>query len=96
MAPSQTITVGDLPDELLLNGIKKQSFSSRNWKESFAEWLQTLQPEHSGSINDVVNNNIDKLVIDFALKNSGGKKQDAAKLLGISRNTLAQKLKELG
>ena len=96
MAPSQTITVGDLPDELLLNGIKKQSLSSRNWKESFAEWLQTLQPEHSGSINDVVNNNIDKLVIDFALKNSGGKKQDAAKLLGISRNTLAQKLKELG
>lgn len=96
MAPSQTITVGDLPDELLVNGIKKQSLSSRNWKESFAEWLQTLQPEHIGSINDVVNNNVDKLVIDFALKNSGGKKQDAAKLLGISRNTLAQKLKELG
>ena len=96
MAPSQVITAEDLPNELLGNNFNRQSSSQKHWKESFEEWLHTLKSEYSGSINDVVNNNINKLVIDFALKNSGGKKQDAAKLLGISRNTLAQKLKELG
>ena len=96
MAPSQIIAAEDLPNELLGNNVNRQSSSQKHWKESFEEWLHTLKSEYSGSINDVVNNNINKLVIDFALKNSGGKKQDAAKLLGISRNTLAQKLKELG
>ena len=96
MAPSQVIATEDLPNELLGNKFNRQSSSQKHWRESFEEWLHTLKSEYSGSINDVVNNNINKLVIDFALKNSGGKKQDAAKLLGISRNTLAQKLKELG
>jgi two-component system nitrogen regulation response regulator GlnG len=96
MAPSQVIAAEDLPNELLGNNFNRQSSSQKHWRESFEEWLHTLKSEYSGSINDVVNNNINKLVIDFALKNSGGKKQDAAKLLGISRNTLAQKLKELG
>ena len=96
MAPSQVISAEDLPNELLGNNFNRQSSSQKHWRESFEEWLHTLKSEYSGSINDVVNNNINKLVIDFALKNSGGKKQDAAKLLGISRNTLAQKLKELG
>ena len=96
MAPSQVIAAEDLPNELLGNNFSRQSSSQKHWRESFEEWLHTLKSEYSGSINDVVNNNINKLVIDFALKNSGGKKQDAAKLLGISRNTLAQKLKELG
>lgn len=96
MAPSRVISAEDLPNELLGNNFNRQSTSQKHWKESFEEWLHTLKSEYSGSINDVVNNNINKLIIDFALKNSGGKKQDAAKLLGISRNTLAQKLKELG
>jgi two-component system nitrogen regulation response regulator GlnG len=96
MAPSQVISAEDLPNELLGNNFNRQSSTQKHWRESFEEWLHTLKSEYSGSINDVVNNNINKLVIDFALKNSGGKKQDAAKLLGISRNTLAQKLKELG
>lgn len=95
MAPSQVIAAEDLPNELLDDKFNSQSSSQKNWKESFEEWLHTLKSEYSGSINDVVNNNINKLIIDFALKNSGGKKQDAAKLLGISRNTLAQKLKDL-
>ena len=96
MAPSKVIAAEDLPNELLGNKFNRQSSSQKHWKESFEEWLHTLKSEYSGSINDVVNNNINKLVIEFALKNSGGKKQDAAKFLGISRNTLAQKLKELG
>ena len=38
---------------------------------------------------------IDKAMIEFALDKSSGKKQDAAKMLGLGRNTLAKKLKNL-
>lgn len=96
MAPSQVIAPEDLPTELLGENPIHQNPLKRNWKDGFEEWLHTLKLDYQGSINDVVSNNINKLVIEFALKNSGGRKQDAAKLLGISRNTLAQKLKELG
>ena len=34
-------------------------------------------------------------MIEFALDKSSGKKQDAAKILGLGRNTLAKKLKNL-
>jgi len=33
------------------------------------------------------------VIIDFALGKTGGKKQDAAKVLGIGRNTLSKKIK---
>jgi two-component system nitrogen regulation response regulator GlnG len=34
-------------------------------------------------------------LIEFALDKTSGKKQEAAKLLGLGRNTLAKKIKEL-
>ncbi|NOR40962.1 MAG: Fis family transcriptional regulator, partial [Gammaproteobacteria bacterium] len=34
--------------------------------------------------------------IDAALQHTGGRRQDAARLLGWGRNTLTRKLKELG
>jgi two-component system nitrogen regulation response regulator GlnG len=35
-------------------------------------------------------------MIETALAHTGGRKQDAARLLGWGRNTLTRKLKELG
>ena len=35
-------------------------------------------------------------LIDIALKHTGGRKRDAANLLGWGRNTLTRKLRELG
>jgi two-component system nitrogen regulation response regulator GlnG len=36
------------------------------------------------------------IMIETALAHTGGRKQDAARLLGWGRNTLTRKLKELG
>ena len=36
------------------------------------------------------------IMIETALSHTGGRKQDAARLLGWGRNTLTRKLKELG
>ena len=38
----------------------------------------------------------ERVVIKSALSYSGGRRQDAAKLLGWGRNTLTRKIKELG
>jgi len=35
-------------------------------------------------------------MIETALKQTGGRRQDAARLLGWGRNTLTRKIKELG
>ena len=36
------------------------------------------------------------VLIETALEKTGGRKQDAARLLGWGRNTLTRKIKELG
>jgi len=36
------------------------------------------------------------IMIETALAHTGGRKQDAARLLGWGRNTLTRKIKELG
>jgi two-component system nitrogen regulation response regulator GlnG len=38
----------------------------------------------------------ERILIDVALQHTGGRRQDAARLLGWGRNTLTRKLKELG
>ena len=38
---------------------------------------------------------MDKMIIDFALEKTNGKKQEAAKLIGLGRNTLTKKIKAL-
>ena len=42
---------------------------------------------------EIIEPTLDKVIIDFALEKTGGKKQEAAKVLGLGRNTLAKKIK---
>jgi two-component system nitrogen regulation response regulator GlnG len=42
---------------------------------------------------EIVEPTLDKVMIDFALEKTGGKKQEAAKVLGLGRNTLTKKIK---
>jgi two-component system nitrogen regulation response regulator GlnG len=42
-----------------------------------------------------LNEGFEKTLIQTALHYTGGRKQDAAKRLGLGRNTLTRKLKEL-
>ena len=43
----------------------------------------------------LTNSKIEKIVIKAALEKTNGKKNEAAILLGLGRNTLAKKIKEL-
>ena len=48
---------------------------------------------NSENMLEIIEPALDKVMIDFALEKTGGKKQEAAKVLGLGRNTLSKKIK---
>ena len=60
-------------------------------------WVDEMLTEPAGSaVLDVAVPRFERIVIRAALKRTGGRKRDAAELLGWGRNTLTRKLAELG
>jgi two-component system nitrogen regulation response regulator GlnG len=93
MAPGQTIEVTDLPTEL-----REQSP-----RETPLDWLEGLGAEADRLISAAPGDVYERLMRDFertlirrALAASGGRRIDAAQLLGIGRNTITRKIQELG
>ena len=96
MSPTQNVQPSDLPNEILEVGAGISSGSDFSWEDGFVSWLKNLLDSEEMAVLDFVNPKIEKLLIKTALEKTNGKKNDAAKLLGWGRNTLAKKIKELG
>ena len=93
MAPGQNIEVGDLPPEL-----KGEPSASAG-----LTWISALEKELENRLNHGESAIMDTLVADFertciikALAHTGGRRIEAANLLGLGRNTLTRKVQELG
>ncbi|ALG67601.1 nitrogen regulation protein NR(I) [Beggiatoa leptomitoformis] len=94
MASGQEILLDDLPPELRLPSVQIQD--RLNWEESLNQWVeQRLALGEEGLLNDALPR-FETVMINTALKYTGGRRQEAAKLLGWGRNTLTRKIKELG
>ena len=94
MSPGQVVNIEDLPPELLDD--EKVSQKESNWAEALRLWADNELKQGSTGILDVATPEFEKVMIEVALKKSGGRRQDAAQLLGWGRNTLTRKIKELG
>ncbi len=94
MAPGQNIRIEDLPQEL------RNSVSDPQRKPDWETGLRHLIDERltRGETNILENLNpaFERILIEVALRHTGGRKRDAAHKLGWGRNTLTRKLKELG
>jgi two-component system nitrogen regulation response regulator GlnG len=93
MAPGQSIDVNGLPPEV-------RAESKVTNTES---WITALEKEVTASlnrgeqrINDILSQQFEKALITKALQFTGGKRIEAANLLGLGRNTLTRKIQELG
>jgi two-component system, NtrC family, nitrogen regulation response regulator GlnG len=93
MAPGQEIEVGDLPADLMQGSAEQTS----------GDWLQGLAAEASArlargeaAILDDLTQAYEKTLIEVALRHTGGRRIEAAHLLGWGRNTLTRKIHELG
>jgi two-component system nitrogen regulation response regulator GlnG len=93
MSPGQVIHIEDMPPEL--KSSKQEENVGMNWEAALRLWLDTQLASGAENVLDTMMPNLEKIIIDVALKHTGGRKQDAARLLGWGRNTLTRKIKEL-
>ena len=93
MAPSQVIRTEDLPPELRA---ADQAREDGRWEAHLKQLVESKLMRGEGRIYRDFNQSFERILIQAALKYTGGRKQEAAKKLGWGRNTLTRKLRELG
>ena len=94
MASGNEIRMQDLPAEMLKNEMSVAD--SASWQALLGEWVDRELSKGNGSILDRALPEFEAIMIKAAMRKTGGKRQEAAKLLGWGRNTLTRKIQELG
>ena len=94
MSPGKVVRMEDLPPELKEE--KASSSEGEDWESALRRWVDHHLAQGQSNILDNATPRYEKIMIEEALKYTGGRRQDAAKLLGWGRNTLTRKIKELG
>ena len=92
MAPTQSVKLEDLPNDVSNQELSLEN-TDPNWQVGYSQWLEEIYQSNPENMLELIEPAIDKLMIDFALNKTGGKKQEAAKVLGLGRNTLSKKIK---
>ncbi|MGD8784291.1 MAG: nitrogen regulation protein NR(I) [Thioalkalispiraceae bacterium] len=94
MSAGQVINIEDLPPELQED--KAEQTANGDWLEVLRRWVERQLAQGDTGILEQATPQFERVMIETALKKSGGRRQDAARLLGWGRNTLTRKIKELG
>ena len=94
MSAGQIINIEDLPPEL--QSSKTEQSKGGDWLEMLRRWAERQLVQGDVAILEQATPQYERVMIETALRHSGGRRQDAAKLLGWGRNTLTRKIKELG
>ena len=93
MAPGKEIHLDDLPPEL--RNTERTEEIAENWESALRQWVRSnLHKGKTGLLSDILPE-FERILIEEALQQSGGRRSDAAKLLGWGRNTLTKKIKSL-
>ena len=93
MASSKEIHAEDLPPELSAGTPAK--VQDEPWEAVFRRWARQSLKRGQGALLDTALPAFEQILIQTALEHTGGRRQEAAKLLGWGRNTLTRKIKEL-
>ena len=98
MASGREIRVSDLPQELLPENtpdLNQQTCGNQNWQKALREHADHALTSGNRNILHHIVPEFERTMIEAALYHTGGRKREAALLLGWGRNTLTRKLKEL-
>jgi two-component system nitrogen regulation response regulator GlnG len=93
MAPGKDISIADLPAELVAQPGNAPGLA---WEIALQSWATN---ELAAGEQDLLQKALpvfERVLINAALARTGGRRQEAAQLLGWGRNTLTRKIKELG
>ena len=94
MASTKQIHVVDLPPDL--NAAEPSAQDGEQWEDSLRTWTRRRLRQGDRAILESALPAFEQILIHAALEHTGGRRQEAAKLLGWGRNTLTRKIKELG
>ena len=93
MSSSNIITLDDLPDDFTDEENTKENSDSSSWEDLLRNNIRTGISKDINFIKDT-SRKLELILIEESLKATKGIKQEAAKLLGWGRNTLAKKAKD--
>ncbi len=93
MAPGEQILPVDLPASLKDKDAASEPADS--WSEALRSWTRSALFKGQEDLMATVRGESEKIVLNCALEHTGGKRVEAARLLGLGRNTLTRKLNEL-
>ena len=95
MTPSQTVEIADLPPEWRGEAAASIAHNS-DWRAALAQHATQALQRGDERIMDAFTAQFERTLILQALHHTGGRRIEAATLLGIGRNTLTRKIQELG
>ena len=92
MAPGEQIYPEDLPASL--KGNDNNNGAGEPWSEALQSWTRKALFRGQTDVMLKARGELEKVILDCALDFTDGKRVEAARLLGLGRNTLTRKLKE--
>jgi two-component system, NtrC family, nitrogen regulation response regulator GlnG len=93
MAPGQSIELADLPPELRQETARSPE---TDWTAALAREVERALVRGEAGLMDSMTRTFERILISKALAHTGGRRIEAAQLLGIGRNTITRKIAELG
>lgn len=93
MAATQVIEIADLPPDLRGQGARKVA---PDWVEALGHEVESQLARGDSSIMNQLSRDFEKTLISKALTRTGGRRIEAANILGMGRNTITRKIAELG
>ncbi|MCP5091925.1 MAG: nitrogen regulation protein NR(I) [Gammaproteobacteria bacterium] len=92
-APGGVITAQDVPADL--GGSETPKRAAKEWTRVLAAWAERQLSSSDAPLLDTALPEFERTLIETAMSQTNGHRQEAAKLLGWGRNTLARKMKAL-
>ncbi len=94
MTPTQVVEIADLPSEWRDTHVS--STLNLDWRAALAQQAALALQRGEPNILDTLTKQFESTLITQALQHTGGRRIEAATLLGMGRNTLTRKIQELG
>src|SRR6478735_695747 len=94
MAPGQVVDVKDLPPEVR-GEVSGTAAGDDDWRRALEREVASRLARGETDIADPLTRDFESALITKALQHTGGRRIEAANLLGIGRNTLTRKVQEL-
>ncbi|HTQ77519.1 MAG TPA: nitrogen regulation protein NR(I) [Burkholderiales bacterium] len=96
MAPGQAIGMADLPAEFRGEAGGAGAATPSDWAAALEQEVERRLARGETGVLDQLSRQFERTLIAKALARTGGRRIEAANLLGMGRNTITRKIQELG